>query len=88
MGKLEREIVAVAVALGDLRLVPWFTRLPVFADGKYCGAVTCVEHGEETLYEVDRFVPSEPTKRIAHGTAPSVEDAKTFAARLLAKGVN
>lgn len=73
---------AAARAAYDLRLAPGFRRLPVYGADRYEGAVTLVEHGDETLYEVDRY----GSVRIAHGTAPSDEDAVRLAVSLLLGG--
>ena len=76
---------AAARAAYDLRLAPGFRRLPVYGK-RYEGSVTLVEHGDETLYEADRFIQGLGSVRIAHGTAPSDEDAVRLAVSLLLGG--
>lgn len=77
---------AEARAAYDLRLAPGFRRLPVYGARRYEGSVTLVEHGDETLYEADRFIQGLGSVRIAHGAAPSGEDAVRLAVSLLLGG--
>ena len=81
----ECEGLSEARAAYDLRLAPGFRRLPVYGK-RYEGSVTLVEHGDETLYEADRFIQGLGSVRIAHGAAQSAEDAVWLAVGFLIGG--